>query len=182
MKKERFEAITDAVMAIVLTLMVMQINIPEPSAANAMKIIQQVSIYIISFATIAVVWMNHHNMFAHVKKIDMDLVWINFCLLFFTSLIPLATAPLSESFHHQANHVFYGLVTGTVSLFYTLLQLRANKLLDDQKYRGIVAANWLTVALYYAAVPLSFVSVYISGAIFVLIPTFYFIVSRKPVN
>ena len=122
MKRERLDAITDAVLAIMVTLLVLEIKIPELTMENTPKILQQIIVYAGSFVTIAILWLSHHNIFVHTERICHSVVWINFFLLFATSLIPLATAPLSEHFQKRPSHIFYGLVLGLVSLLYSFLQ------------------------------------------------------------
>lgn len=172
MKKERFEAITDAVLAIIITLMVLEIKIPELTAANAPRILQQILIYAVSFTQIAILWLNHHNMFARVERVNLDTVWLNFGLLFLTSLLPLATEHISENFFQRGNHIFYGAVMSVMSIFYNLLQGRVPGHASPLN-RWAIVVNLLSI-------PLSFVSVYLSGAIFLFIPLAYFVLSRRP--
>lgn len=182
MRKERFDAITDAILAIIVTLMVLEIKIPELTAENIPKILQQIFVYAVSFATIAILWLNHHHMFVHTERVAVNVVWTNFCLLFTTSLIPLATAPLSEHFYERASHIFYGTVVGTVTFLYTILQdqnARHNKI---KLKASIHLMNWIASALYFSSIPLSYLSLYLSAAIFILCPTTYFLLSRKAID
>ncbi|HNP33702.1 MAG TPA: TMEM175 family protein [Flavobacterium sp.] len=121
MKKERFEAITDAVLAIIITLMVLEIKIPELTLENLPKVFQQIFIYAVSFTYIAILWLNHHHMFVKVKTVSITIVWINFALLFFTSILPMATEHLNADFHQKANHIFFGLIMTVVTFLYSLL-------------------------------------------------------------
>ena len=182
MRKERFDAITDAVLAIIVTLMVLEIKIPELTAENTPKILQQIFVYAVSFLTIAILWLSHHHIFVHTERISFNLVWINFCLLFATSLIPLTTAPLSEHFHERPSHIFYGLVVGLVSFLYTLLQDQNARNSKIKLKASIHWINWLTCALYFTSIPLSYFSLYLSVAIFVLCPVMYFMLSRKSIE
>ena len=182
MKKERFEAITDAVLAIIITLMVLEIKLPELSQENLNIILQQIAIYAVSFTMIAILWLNHHHIFEKAQKIDLNVVWLNFAMLFATSLIPMATAKLDENFHHVENHVFYALILGMVCLFYACIQHFMSKTIEYKNFAQISLLNWGSVALYFLAVPLSFVSIYISAAIFVLFVVLYFLLTQKGMN
>lgn len=180
MKKERFEAITDAVMAIILTLMVLEIKLPEISFENLSTIFQQISVYAISFTMIAILWLNHHHIFAEAEgRIPINMVWLNFALMFATSFIPMATEKLAEHFHQPENHVFFSLVLAIVCLFYSILQREAAKMVSYKNYRQIQLLNWGSVVVYLAAAPLSFISVYLAGGIYILFISMFFIVSKK---
>jgi uncharacterized membrane protein len=182
MRKERLDAITDAVLAIIVTLLVLEIKIPELTMENTPKILQQIFVYAGSFVTIAILWLSHHNIFVHAERICHSVVWINFFLLFATSLIPLATAPLSEHFHERPSHILYGLVVGLVSFLYSLLQDQNARKSKIKLKASIHWVNWVTCTLYFTSIPLSYFSIYFSTAIFVFCPVMYFILSRKPIE
>jgi uncharacterized membrane protein len=101
MRKERFEVFTDAVIAIIMTLMILEIKLPELTAASLWTFLQHITIYALSFLVIAITWLNHHIMFLHVDKIPTRIIWINFMMLFSMSLIPLATGHLGEHFFRR---------------------------------------------------------------------------------
>lgn len=179
MKKERFEAITDAVMAIIITLMALEIQLPQLSKEGINEFVVQIFIYIISYAFIAILWINHHSIFKYVKEIDHTTLWINFLLLFATSLIPLATRFINKSFFNNTSHILFALVLGTTTIFYFLLDARAIKLSENKRSADTRKLNIVATALFFMAIPLSYLSVYISALIFVLVPTSYFLLPRK---
>jgi uncharacterized membrane protein len=182
MKKERFETFTDGVFAIIITLMVLEIKLPELTADNFWILVQHITVYALSFMVIAITWLNHHNMFLPTDKITTKIIWINFGLLFTLSLVPLATGPLGEHFHKRESHIFYGAVLTAVSLFYTLLQNSVNTILihvNDKDKKHINKTNWLATTLYALSIPLSFLSIYISTIIFIMFPIIYFIPSKR---
>ena len=182
MRKERLDAITDAVLAIIVTLLVLEIRIPELTMQNTSKILQQIFVYAGSFVTIAILWLSHHHIFVHTERISISVVWINFFLLFSTSLIPLATAPLSEHFHERPSHIFYGLVVGLVSFLYSLLQDQNSRKSKIKLKASIHWVNWLACTLYFTSIPLSYFSIYISTAIFVFCPLMYFMLSINKIE
>lgn len=179
MKKERFDAITDAILAIIITLMVLEIKIPELTVENLPNILYQILIYALSFITIAIIWLNHHRISAHKEKIDINSVWINFGLLFMISFIPIATAHLSESFFDVANHIFYGIVVTLVVFFYAIFQERITKGENGKEFRRDRKLSWSIMVLYFLSIPLSYLSVYISGGIFLFVPILYFFQTKK---
>ena len=182
MKKERFEAITDGILAIIITLMVLEIKIPELSFKNAPQVLQHILIYGISFIYITILWLNHHHVFANVKTVDLDLVWVNFGLLFFVSLFPLATEHISADFYAKANHIFFALVIGFITLLYTLIQQTVMKKENNSNKRKINTRNWFAFMAFMLSIPLCFISVYISGLIFLAVPAIYFLLSKKTIQ
>jgi len=182
MKKERLEIFTDAVIAIVMTLMILEIKLPDFNEADFWLVTRQIAVYALSFIIIAITWLNHHAMFSPLEKINIKIAWINFILLFTMSLIPLATGPLGEHFFHKESHMVYGAVMASVALPYTLLQINVNKLLPhlgDKEKRRINTRNWVATSLYLLSIPLSLLSIYLSTIIFVIFPIVYFIPSKK---
>jgi uncharacterized membrane protein len=180
MRKERFDTITDGIIAIIITLMVLEIKLPQLTVANIWPIILHVAVYGLSFTYIAIGWLNQHHMFVKVEKVDTGTIWTNFAFLFALSLVPLATGPLGEEFQKTESHIFYGAVCTLTSLTYTLLQARVNKMYNHSnnkiKYHMF---DVLGIVLYGLSIPLSFVSIYISTIIFIMIPTIYFIQTKR---
>lgn len=178
MKKERFEAITDAIMAIIITIMALEIELPNLSGEGIHEFVTQIGIYIISYAFIAILWINLHEIFKYVKSVDHTTIWVNFLLMFSTSLIPLATRTIDESFYDNRSHIIFALVFGTATLFYFWLDERAIKLSENKRSADTRKMNLVATVLFFLAIPLSYVSVYISASIFVLVPTAYFLLPR----
>lgn len=185
MRKERFEIFTDAVIAIIMTLMILEIKLPDLTVSNFLIFIQHVSVYALSFIVIAITWLNHHIMFLHIEKITTKIIWINFAMLFSMSFIPLATGHLGEHFFRKESHMFYGTIMTAVALPYTLLQFNAYKMLtsiQDKVKSRINKLNWVATILYGLSVPLSLLSIYISTIIYLIFPIVYFILPKKLVS
>lgn len=179
MKRERFEAITDAIMAIIITLMALEINIPNLSEEAFREFFMQIGIYIISFACIAILWINHHHILKYTEKIDTTTIWINFFLLFATSLIPLVTRTLNEKFTDPKSHIFFASVFSISTAFYFVLDERAVKLSHNKRTSNTRMTNIIGLSLFLVSIPLSLISIYLSSAIFVLVPVLYFFVPKK---
>ena len=182
MKKERFEVFTDAVIAIIMTLMILEIKLPELTVASLWTFLQHIAIYALSFIVIAITWLNHHIMFLHVEKIPTKIIWINFFMLFSMSLIPLATGHLGEHFYHKESHMFYAAIMTAVAVPYTLLQLNVNRILTnkgDKERNRFNWLNWMATLLYILSIPLSLISIYISTMIYLIIPIIYFILPKR---
>ncbi|MCR8667426.1 TMEM175 family protein [Aestuariibaculum sp. M13] len=182
MKKERFEAITDAVMAIIITIMALEIELPNFDEEGINEFIMQIGIYILSYAFIAILWINHHNIFRHVKMVDHTTLWLNFLLLFSTSLIPLATRTIDKAYFDNKSHILFALIFGSATLLYFLLDERAIKLSENKRVADTRKMNIIATLLFFLAIPFSYLSIYISSAIFVLVPTAYFLLPRKQIK
>jgi len=182
MSKERFEVFTDAVIAIIMTLMILEIKLPELTVASLWTFLQHIAIYALSFLVIAITWLNHHIMFLHVDKIPTKIIWINFMMLFSMSLIPLATGHLGEHFFQKESHMFYAAIMTAVAVPYTLLQFSVNRILTSKGEKERQYFNWLNwtaTFLYIISIPLSSISIYISTAIYLIMPIIYFILPKK---
>jgi uncharacterized membrane protein len=178
MKKDRLEMFTDGVIAIVITLMVLEIQLPDLTAANFWLLARHLGIYVLSFMAVAIAWLNHHNMFVRVKQINVWVVWVNFSFLFFLSLVPLTTQPLGEHFFRKESHMFYGAVLTGLCLAGAFLQHCINRILDNGPERHKHQSNkrnWASVLLYALAIPLSCIDIYLSTAIFAMVPAIYFV-------
>lgn len=173
MKKDRLNTISDGIFAIIITIMILGIKIPELVVANIPVILQSVFIYLISFVLIAILWINHHHLFNHREYISIKLVWFNFMLMFITSFIPVATERINEDFFHPSTHIFYSIVLGTSTLIYTLIHHYSMKELKRPLDDASNIVNWLATILFFVGIPLSFISVYLSSIIFIAIPIYY---------
>jgi hypothetical protein len=94
----------------------------------------------------------------------------------------MATRTIDKSFFDNKSHILFALVLGSATLFYFLLDERAIKLSDNKRSADTRKMNLIATALFFLAIPLSYISVYVSSAIFVLVPTGYFLLPRKVLN
>lgn len=184
LSKSRIEAFSDGVIAIIITIMVLELHIPElgeefsdKEVWNALiSLMPKLISYVLSFIVVAILWLNHHSLFDKLPHSTSKLVWYNTFLLFTMSLIPLPTAFIAK--HptlHQAS-VFYGAVM-FLNAFAFLLMRRyvevKEKLIPYNKL--IQKSNVISTGLYFISIPLAFVSVYLSFVIFIGIPVWYFL-------
>jgi len=189
--KARLEAFSDGVIAIILTLMVLEIKRPHLSGdASAdfhalRELLPHLVIYLLSFLITAIIWVNHHHMFHLVKSVDAKVLWYNLNLLFWMSLIPLPTGLLGEQPASPLVNAFYGAVLFMMSASYYFLRCTA----QGRMYEAVSGAekrvrnrkNLISAGLYLSSIPLAFVSVQVSWAIFLLVPAAYFIPERADV-
>jgi uncharacterized membrane protein len=174
---------SDGVIAIIITLMILEIRLPSLNWQYAEIFAEQLAVYALSFITIAITWLNHNKMFLVAEKITNQIIWANFLLLFFMSLMPLGTQNLGENFYNPKSHMLYGAILAGVSFAYTLLQLKINKSgIHIRDKKNINRMNWLTTLLYGLSIPLSMLSIYLSTLIFLIFPVIYFLNSGKPLK
>ena len=129
MEKSRLEAFSDGVIAIILTIMVLDLKVPKEPTLDALSNLWPVYVaYTLSYGNVFFVWLNHHDIFASLKEIDRSLLLWNGLLLFLVSLIPFVTAFASESYWTAPLPVsLYGLVMVAVSLAFVRLRTSAKR-------------------------------------------------------
>lgn len=181
MEKTRIEAFSDGVLAIIITIMVLELKVPHGSEWNNLGgLIPKFVCYIMSFIYIGIYWGNHHHLLHTIKKINARIILANLNLLFWLSLIPFTTAWMGEN-HFQSN---------TVALYSAnlLVAAIAYYILFSTVQRNIHTENALTLAMkkqskkgiisavsYAVSIPLAYINPLISGVIFVLIAVFWVI-------
>lgn len=168
----RLEAFSDGVLAIIITIMVLELKMPHGTDWAALKpVIPGLTSYIMSFLFVGVYWGNHHHMLRTIKKLSAPIMLANLNLLFWLSLIPFATGWMGE-YHFAALPVaLYAVLLDICGLSYTILQKSIeNTHKDDTHLKKVLGRHTqkgiLSVIAYTAAIPLAYVDSYISVAIF----------------
>ena len=184
MDKTRLEAFSDGVIAIILTIMVLELKVPHESDVAALWKLMPVFLdYTLSFFVVAIMWVNHHHFMRAFRVVTTNLLWLNINLLFWMSLIPFATAWMGVHPDASLPVAVYGLDLTLCSIAFWLLRwelLRQTKDTDMYGYHHRVQLkNSLSLLGYAASVGLAFFSIQISYAIFVIIPMAYFLPERK---
>lgn len=185
----RIESFSDGVIAIIITIMVFDLKVPEISAEKSAwlalsALIPKACSYLISFSMIAIMWVNHHQLFHQIKNTDRTLLWCSIHLLFWMSLVPFSTNFVGTYPFVWQSAFVYGLNFFMCALSFNLLRgyiTRSNLLLETISHQGhqkIRQKNKLTLTLFAAGAILSLVSVYISFILFVIVPAMYFIPER----
>ena len=183
MKKEQLAAFNDAVIAIVITLMVLEIKLPEMALDNLWALAQHIAVYGLSFLIVAIVWLNLRIILMPLEVVTNKIIWLDLLLLFTISLIPLPTQALGEQFERTLSHVFFGIVMMAMSIAYGMLhhQITRQAAILNEKCKTIsLGKNWLAMFLYAISIPLAYVNLNLSTAIFLLIPALYFLPSHDP--
>ncbi len=161
MSKGRLEAFTDGVLAIILTIMVLELKVPHETTWQALIDMCPLFIsYILSFIYIGIYWANHHHLLQVVQKVDGAVLWANLHLLFWLSLIPFATAWMGEHEFHGLPVAIYGVVLMASGFAFTILTMALLRLHGESstlaKAVGHDYKSKFSVLLYAVAIGLSF--------------------------
>src|SRR6267154_6724826 len=177
----RLEAFSDGVIAIIVTIMVLELRAPsQPTLAALLKVAPVFISYALSFLVVAIMWVNHHHLIHAVHKVTARLLWSNIYLLFWMSLVPFVTDYLGKNYREPMAVALYGLDLAFCSSGFYLLrtELVRQSHRDSamiEYHEGIQRKNILSGALYLLSVPLAYISIYASFFIFALIPAMYFL-------
>jgi uncharacterized membrane protein len=182
--KGRLEAFSDGVIAIIITIMVLELKVPHGEDLAALYSLIPVFIsYVLSFVFVGIYWNNHHHMFHTVQHVNGPILWANLHLLFWLSLIPFTTGWMGEN-HFAARPVaLYGIVLLMAAIAYFIL---AHTLVKRHGQDSTLAAalgndfkGKASIVIYAAAVPLSFINPWISFGLYVLVAIIWFIPDRR---
>jgi uncharacterized membrane protein len=184
MSKGRLEAFSDGVIAILITIMVLELKVPEAPELRALRpLVPIFSAYTLSFIFIAIYWNNHHHMLHAAQRVNGKVLWANQHLLFWLSLVPFATAWVGEHPAASLPSAAYGVVLLMCAVSYTILQrtilaqdLPGSKLAEAL---GGDSKGKVSLGLYLCAVPLAFVSPWISSAIYVIVALMWLVPDRR---
>jgi uncharacterized membrane protein len=170
MTKNRIETFSDGVVAIIITIMVLEMKLPERNDIDALRELTPVFLaYVLSFANIGIYWNNHHHMFQAVKHVSGWVLWANLHWLFWLSLIPFVTGFMSESGFHAMPVALYAIDLTLCAVAYLLL-MRA--LGSDLKGK-------LSLTAYVVAIPAAFAGVWISLTLFVVVAAAWIVPDRR---
>ena len=187
MKAERLSAFTDGVLAIILTIMVLELPVPHDSSAHAMaELGPYLGAYALSFVNIGIFWNNHHHLMHLVRKVDGRVLWANLFLLFWLSLIPFVIRWIGESKFSAEPVAAYGVVLTMAAIAYWLLE-RVIIIVDIAEEGeapleiavGSVLRERLSMASYLIAAGLAFLSPWIAIAIYIALAAWWFVPDRR---
>ena len=184
MNKSRLEAFSDGVLAIIITIMILEIKVPNDNRFESLKpLIPVILSYVLSFAYIGIYWNNHHHMFQAVKKVSGSILWSNLFLLFWLSLIPFGTSWIGSQHFAAVPMSVYGFLLLMSAISYFTLQNKIIKLegKDSILYKAVEKdiKGKLSLACYIFAIPLAFVSPWISGLLYTTVALIWIIPDRR---
>ena len=184
MSKGRVEAFSDGVLAIIITIMVLELQAPdEPTLAALQPLIPKFLSYVLSFIFVGIYWNNHHHLWQAVDRVNGSILWANLHLLFWLSLIPFVTGWMGENHFSTIPVAMYGVVLWLSAMAYYIMVLR---LLAYHANDSLLAAalgegkkERISLFLYTAAIPLAFINPRIALALYVTVAILWLIPDRR---
>ncbi|MGH8293849.1 MAG: TMEM175 family protein [Gammaproteobacteria bacterium] len=185
MGKGRMEAFSDGVLAVIITIMVLEMKVPHGvSVAALAPVLPVFLVYVLSFINLAIYWNNHHHLLHSVERISGPAMWANLHLLFWLSLIPFVTGWMGENHYAALPTAVYGAVLLAAALAWQPLQralISANGGAQSKLARAVRRdfKGKLSVGCYVAAIALAFVSQWIADALYVLVAILWLVPDRR---
>lgn len=184
MNKTRLEAFSDGVLAIIITIMVLELKVPHEPNFEALRGTLPIFLsYVLSFIYVGIYWNNHHHLLHTVKQVSGGILWANLFLLFCLSLVPFATAWAGEN--HFASHpvALYGVVLLSCAIAYFILQnLIIRHQGEDSLLKKAVGSDLkgkISLICYLISIPLAFVNQWISVALYILVAMIWLIPDKR---
>jgi TMEM175 potassium channel family protein len=180
----RVEAFSDAVMAVIITIMAFELRAPRGATLGAVRDqLPGLLVYVLSFVLVGIYWNNHHHLLRAADRISAAAMWANLFLLFWLSLIPVLTEWLRDAYRHALPAAAYGAVLLAAGLAYSILVralIRANgRESAVAQAIGSDIKGYASLVLYAAAVGLAFVSPWISYVLYVAVAVMWFVPDRR---
>lgn len=187
MSKERLAAFSDGVIAIIITIMVLELKVPHGDDWTALSKLWPVFLsYMLSFIYIAIYWNNHHHLLHTVKRVNGSILWANTHLLFWLSLIPFATGWMGENNFAELPTALYGVALFMPAVAYYILQFA---IIKSEREKSMLARaigtdlkGKISPLLYMAAIGLAFLKPWISCAIYTLVALMWLVPDRRIEN
>ena len=184
MHKGRLEAFSDGVVAIIITIMVLEIRAPHSADLSSLQPLVPVFLsYVLSFVFLGIYWNNHHHLLQAAKHVDGRVLWANLHLLFWLSLVPFVTRWMGENSFAAGPVALYGLVLlfAAVAYFILVRALIARHGRDSVLAEAIGSdlKGKISLVIYASAIPLSFVSSFFACALYVLVAVIWLIPDRR---
>ncbi len=184
MGKDRLTAFSDGVIAIIITIMVLELRVPHGADLTAlMGVAPSFLTYVMSFVYLAIYWNNHHHLLHTVARVDGLILWANSHLLFWLSIIPAATAWMGQNLAAPLPTAVYGVVLLLPAIAYFLLQ---QAIIHQQGAHSVLAKalgtdikGKISPVLYVAGIALAFVSPWLSIALYALVAVMWLVPDRR---
>jgi uncharacterized membrane protein len=184
MGKGRLEAFSDAVIAIILTIMVLEMKVPHGTSMEALRPLVPVFFsYVLSYVYLGIYWNNHHHLLHATQKVSGAILWANLHLLFWLSLIPFVTGWMGENHFARLPTALYGVVLLMAAVAYTILVRMMVAAHGRESLVGRATGRdrkgYVSLLLYLVAIPLAFVDQRIAGALYVITALIWLIPDRR---
>jgi uncharacterized membrane protein len=186
MNKNRLEAFSDGVLAIIITIMVLEMKVPETADWQGLShLLPTLISYVLSFAVIGVYWNNHHHLLHSLKKVSSNIMWANLNLLFWLSLIPFGTKWIGETHFNRFTIIIYSVLVLICGVSYNILQNQiANSLKgDSNELKNIIKKQNLKVLISTVcnllSIPAAFIDPHISLVFFAISSAIWIVPSKE---
>ena len=185
MHKTRLEAFSDGVLAIILTIMVLELKVPHGDSFAALKPLLPIFLsYVLSFVYVGIYWNNHHHLLSSAQQINGSVLWPNLHLLFWLSLVPISTGWMGENHFAPATLAVYGGILLAAAVAYSMLQNRLIALNGgpNSPLARAVGHDWkgkLSPVLYLLGIASSFWLPWLAGAIYVAVALLWLVPDRR---
>ncbi|HEX8235272.1 MAG TPA: TMEM175 family protein [Abditibacteriaceae bacterium] len=184
MKTNRLEAFSDGVIAIIITIMVLEMKAPHGTDLSALRpLIPVFMSYVLSFIYVGLYWNNHHHLLQTAQHVNGTILWANLHLLFWLSLIPFVTAWMGENHFAIWPIALYGVVLLMAAIAYSLLTVQLVKQHGRDSQLGAAIGSDLkgkaSLLVYVAAIPLAFVNRWLAFGLYVLVALAWLIPDRR---
>jgi uncharacterized membrane protein len=184
MSRDRLEAFSDGVIAILITIMVLELEVPDDTEWSSLRPVLPVFLaYLLSFVNLGIYWNNHHHMIGTVQRISGAMLWANLHLLFWLSLFPFTTAWMGEHDFATVPAAAYGIAALGAAIAYFILQ---NLIISDQGSGSKLAAaigrdlkGKVSPVLYVSGIALSFVNNWIGIALYAFVAVMWLVPDRR---
>ncbi|MNQ28699.1 hypothetical protein D3C85_419940 [compost metagenome] len=184
MNKNRLEAFSDGVLAIIITIMVLEIKVPHgENFSDLLPLFPKFLSYILSFIYVGIYWNNHHHLLQSLTKVNGKILWANLHLLFWLSLIPVSTGWMGEHNFAKAAITLYGVILFMAAVAFSLLQ---NIIISSEGKHSLLAKalgknlkGKSSNILYLAAIVISFFNQWIAAAIYVIVALIWLIPDER---
>lgn len=184
MNKGRLEAFSDGVLAVIITIMVLEMKSPSGTSVHALRPVLPVFLsYVLSFLYIGIYWNNHHHLLHATQRVSGAILWANLHLLFWLSLVPFTTAWMGENHFGSWPVAVYGMVLLLAGVAYFILTRALIRLHGQDSTLatsiGRDRKSKISIAGYAAAIPLAFAKPWIAGAFYVVVAIIWLIPDRR---
>jgi uncharacterized membrane protein len=185
MTKGRLEAFSDGVIAIIITIMVLELKVPHNASWLALlQLLPGFVSYVLSFLMLAIFWGNHHHLLHAAKEVNSKILWANIHLLFWLSLIPFGSGWMGENDFKDTTVAMYAIILNCSGIAYFILLWQIKKSHPDhaalqKPLKKQTGRGWLSCISYTAAIPLAYVHAAISGAIFLFVAVLWLVPDRN---
>ncbi|HEY0379555.1 MAG TPA: TMEM175 family protein [Pyrinomonadaceae bacterium] len=184
MKKGRLEAFSDGVIAIIITIMVLELRIPHGADWQALRPLVPVFLtYLMSFVYLGIYWNNHHHMLYVTERVNGKILWANMHLLFWLSLIPFVTGWMGENhFAALPTAVYGGVLLAAAIAYYLLQQLIIAQQGPQSRLKAALGKDVkgkISPVIYAIAIAMAFVNQWVSDALYVLVALIWLIPDRR---